>query len=290
MNGCNNTFIEHNNVLEKPLKIPLITLSSDFGPGNIGCGAMEAVVYEIAPQARVVHLCHSIRGFDVKEGARMLEGVAKLPQGFHVCVVDPGVGTERKGIAIQTKRGDVLIGPDNGLLRPAAEFLGGIVQTVELTNPEYYHHPVSPIFHGRDIFAPVAAHLANAVPLENFGPTLESKILIPSPYPEAVWAGAKTNCKVIHINERGSLFLNIRSDELSQKLNFGNGVEIYFGMKQLDVAYQPSFGMVDVGDPLLLPDDFGRVELAINQGNFAFTFGVKRGDVMTLRRKEERLL
>lgn len=264
---------------------PLITLSSDFGPGNIGCGAMEAVIYGICPSAKIVHLCHTIPGFDIKDGARMLEGVAKIPKGFHICVVDPGVGTKRKGILIQTKRGDILLGPDNGVLRPAAEFLGGIIGVFELAEKKYQSKVVSPIFHGRDIFATAAAHLANGISPESFGPRLDVKTLVNAPYQEARWEGDRMECEVIHINENGSLFLNIREEEFEKKLKIGEELEINFGSKKISLPYQKTFGEVPAGKPVLLNDDFGRVELAINQGNFAFTFDVKRGEKLMVRRK-----
>lgn len=277
---------------------PLITLSSDFGPGNIGCGAMEAIIYEICPEAKVVHLCHAIQGYNIKEGARSLEGVQKLPVGFHVCVVDPGVGTKRRGIAIQTKRGDFLIGPDNGLLRPATEFLGGVSQVFELTNERYQRKPVSPIFHGRDVFAPAAAYLASGVNPEEFGAPVNPKELVGPPYPEAKWNGDEINCEVIHINENGSCFLNVRSEEFSKSLEWGECVEIlpfpvpagappnsWRAGRHLLVSFCKTFGDVAKGEPIILEDDFGRVELGLNQGNFAFTFQVKRGQALIIKKE-----
>ncbi|MBI4125819.1 MAG: SAM-dependent chlorinase/fluorinase [Deltaproteobacteria bacterium] len=265
----------------------LITLSSDFGPGNIGCGAMEAVIYEICPESKVVHLCHAIEPFNVKEGAKMLEGVAKLPVGFHVGVVDPGVGTLRKGIAIQTKRGDFLIGPDSGLLRPASEFLGGISAAYELANERYRRNPVSPIFHGRDIFAPAAAYLAKGIKPEDLGPKLNPDQLAPAPYPEARWAGDQIECQVIHINENGSLFLNLHAEELSKQAQEGHTIDLKVtpGARHLVLSFCRTFGEVAAGEALILKDDFGRVEVAINQGDFASKFHIRRGDRLTLRRK-----
>lgn len=264
----------------------LITLSSDFGSGNIGCGAMEAVIYSICPEARVVHLCHTIEPFNIKEGARMLEGVATLPVGFHVGVVDPGVGTKRKGVAIQTKRGDFLIGPDNGLLRPAAGFLGGVAAVFELTNEQYRRKPVSPIFHGRDIFAPAAAYLAKGIDPKELGPRLDPKMLIPPPYPEARWNGDTLECEVIHINENGSLFLNLRAEEMAKEAKAGDKIELAvpYSARHPVVLYAETFGDVPVGEAVILNDDFGRVEVAVNQDNFALKFGIKRGDKLILRR------
>lgn len=270
------------------MNIKLITLSSDFGPGNIGCGAMEAVCLEIYPEVRVVHLCHTIEAFNIKEGAKMLEGVYKLPIGFHVGVVDPGVGTLRRGIAIQTRRGDFLLGPDNGLLRPAAEFLGGIVNVFELVNERYRRHPVSPIFHGRDIFAPAAAYLAKGIKPEELGPKLDPAKLAHTPYPEACWQGDQIECEVIHINENGSLFLNIRAEEISKGAKEGDKIELQMtpGARHQVLSFCRTFGEVPIGQSLILKDDFGRVEVAINQGNFAKHYKVKRGDSLIIRRTD----
>lgn len=260
-------------------------MSSDFGPGNIGCGAMEAVIFEICPEAKVIHFCHAIPGFDIKDGAKMLEGVAKIPKGIHVCVVDPGVGTKRRGVILETKRGDFLVGPDNGVLVTAADFLGGIVASYSLANEKYQRHPVSPIFHGRDIFAPAAGHLAKGVAPEQFGPQLDLKDLVPAPYPEAKWESNEIKCEVIHINEQGSLFLNIRAEEFLKKLEFGDLARLHLRDEKINLKVKKVFGEIPKGEALILPDDFGRVEVAINQGNFAFTFDVKRGERLSVMKE-----
>ena len=141
----------------------IITLTSDFGAQSQGVGIMEGVALEINPDAHVIHLMHGLPGFDISYAARTIETINYLPIGYHVCVVDPGVGTKRKPIIIQTGRGDFLVGPDNGVLLPGTRFLGGIRKIVEITNEKYMRKPVSPIFHGRDIFTPAAAYLSKGV-------------------------------------------------------------------------------------------------------------------------------
>ncbi len=126
----------------------IITLTSDFGVQSQGVGIMEAVAVDINPDARVIHLMHGLPDFDLFYAARTMETLNYIPIGFHVCVVDPGVGTKRKPIIIKTVRGDFLIGPDNGVLIPATRFLRGIKKVVEITNEKYMKKPVSPIFHG----------------------------------------------------------------------------------------------------------------------------------------------
>ena len=163
-----------------------ITLTSDFGVQSQGIGIMEGVALEINPDAKVIHLMHGLPDFDLNYAARTMETVKYLPIGYHVCVVDPGVGTKRKPIIVETKRGDFLIGPDNGVLLPATRFLGGIKKAVEITNKKYMKHPVSPIFHGRDIFTPAAAYLSKGVKMEAFGKKVSTKHLVKAPYEEAV--------------------------------------------------------------------------------------------------------
>ena len=147
---------------------PFITLTSDFGAQSQGVGIMESVAREINPDAHVIHLMHGLPDFNLFYAARTMEAICYIPVGHHVCVVDPGVGTSRKPIIIETGRGDFLIGPDNGVLIPATGFLGGIKRAVEITNERYMGKPVSPVFHGRDIFTPAAAYLSKGISIEEF--------------------------------------------------------------------------------------------------------------------------
>ena len=140
---------------------PLISFLTDFGLRDPSAAIMRGVVLGIVPDARIVDISHEVHKFAIRDGALLLWcALPYLPVGFHVAVVDPGVGTSRRPLAILTGRGDVLIGPDNGLLIPAAERLGGIVEPRELQNPAYRLPVVTSTFHGRDVFAPAAAHLA----------------------------------------------------------------------------------------------------------------------------------
>src|SRR3989338_1644081 len=191
------------------MKQPLITLTSDFGVQSQGIGIMEGVIFEINPDAKVIHLMHGLPDFNLSYAARALETANYLPVGCHVCVVDPGVGTKRKPIIIETKRGDFLIGPDNGVLIPATRFLGGIKKAVEITNRKYMRHPVSPIFHGRYIFSPAAAYLSKGIKIEEFGKILNPGNLVKAPYEEAEIKENEINALVISINKFGSIPLNV---------------------------------------------------------------------------------
>jgi len=139
----------------------IITLSSDFGVQSQGVGIMEGVALDINPDAKIIHLMHGLPDFNISYAARTLETVNYLSVGFHVMVVDPGVGTKRKPIIIETGRGDFLIGPDNGVLIPATRFLGGIKKVVEITNKKYMRKPISPnSFSG---ISPIPSQIKNII-------------------------------------------------------------------------------------------------------------------------------
>lgn len=261
----------------------LITLTSDFGKQTQGIGNMEAVVYSINPEAKVIHLMHGIPAFDISIAARTMETVYYMPVGYHVCVVDPGVGTKRRGIIIKTKRGDYFIGPDNGCLMTAPRLLGGIDKAVEISNEKYMIKPISPIFHGRHVFAPVAAHLSLGVPIEDFGKELNPESLIRAPYEEAKVKNGKIEATVINTNHFGSLHLNILHEEMDKLgLKFGDKVSISFGGKKLAVTFVKTFGEVPKGQPLIMKDDYRRVEVALNMGSFSGKYGVKVGDEVVI--------
>ncbi|MBI2068476.1 MAG: SAM-dependent chlorinase/fluorinase [Deltaproteobacteria bacterium] len=265
--------------------MPLITLSSDFEKQSYGCGAMEGVIYEVNPEARVIHQMHGIERFSLLQGARTMETLVTMPVGYHVCVVDPGVGTKRRGIAIQVARGDILVGPDNGVLIPATRILGGIIKTHELTNPRYQRKPVSPIFHGRDLFAMAAAYLSKGVPLSDFGQQIPEKELTQAPYKDAFIKGNRIEAIVIHINRFGTLFLNILQKTWDQfDLPLGGKILIRSGKKSLRMTHVQTFGDVPAGSACIIKDDYTRVEAAINQGSFVKKFPVRLGDTVTLQK------
>lgn len=246
---------------------------------------MEGVILDIVPDVNIVHLMHGLPDFDIFSASRTMETVRFLPIGCHVCVVDPGVGTKRKAIIIKTKRGDYLIGPDNGVLISAANILGGCEKVVEISNLKYMRQPVSPIFHGRDVFAPAAAYIAKGTVIEKFGKKLEFKELIKAPYAEAVFKKDSIETQVIHINKYGSLHFNISHsvwDEFSVKKN--RMVVLNFKNKKIKLPFVEVFGEVGIGKPLILKDDYMRVEAAINMGNFSKTHNIQVGDKCIIKK------
>jgi len=268
------------------MKKQIITLTSDFGVQSQGVGIMEGVALEINPEAHVIHLMHGLPDFDLFYAARTMETINYMPVGFHVCVVDPGVGTKRKPIIIETGRGDFLIGPDNGVLIPATRFLGGIKKIVEITNGKYMNQPVSPIFHGRDIFTPAAAYLSKGVKIEEFGNKISKGDLVKAPYEEAINKENQINAKIISINKFGSLHLNIMYEVWDKfDVKNTNNVELNFNNKNINVPFVTTFGDVSKGEGLIMKDDYGRVEIALNQDSFTEKYGVKIGDDMVIIKK-----
>jgi len=269
------------------MKRPIITLTSDFGVQSQGVGIMEGVATEINPEVHVIHLMHGLPSFNLSYAARTMETLNYMPVGYHVCVVDPGVGTKRKPIIIKTGRGDFLIGPDNGVLIPATRFLKSIKNVVEITNKKYMKKPVSPIFHGRDIFTPAAAYLSKGVRIEEFGKKLYPKNLAKAPYEEAIIKKDQSiHAKIISINKFGSVHLNIMHetwDKFDVKIN--DLLDLFFDDEELEAPFVITFGNVNKGDPLIIKDDYGRIEVSLNQSSFAKNHEVKIGDSFVIEKK-----
>ena len=187
---------------------PFVSLLSDFGSRDPSAGIMRAVVLGIAPEANVVDLSHDVAKYQVRDGALLLWCAAPyLPVGSHVAVVDPGVGTERRPIAVRVHRGDVLIGPDNGLLLPAAERLGGVVDALLLASTAHRLPVVSSSFHGRDIFAPAAAHLATGVPSRRWARNSRSTAWCACRGPHRRSARGRSAATILYVDTFGNLKL-----------------------------------------------------------------------------------
>lgn len=267
------------------MKKPFISLTSDFGVGSQGIGIMHAVALDICPEAEIIDLRHGLPGFDVTEGAWTLESIQYLPVGCHVCVVDPGVGTSRRGIIIKTGRGDYLIGPDNGVLVPAAErILGGIEKAVEIKNQKYMRKPVSPVFHGRDVFTPAAAWLCKGIDISEFGPEIKPENLVKAPYGEAEVKPGYVSGEIIHVNHFGSIFVNVgQKDFRKSGIKYKDDVLIETKNRKIRTKFLKTFGEVPKGKPVMFPDDYGRIEIAINMGNFSERFAVNLKDKILIR-------
>lgn len=256
---------------------PYVTFLTDFG--DTAPATCRGVIWSIVPDARINDLTHGTRNFSIRDGAFLLwSTVPYQPVGVHLAVVDPGVGTERRAIALEVARGDRLVGPDNGLLMPAADRLGGIVSAHELTNRALWREAVSHTFHGRDIFAPVAAHLAGGTPISEVGNRLEPPQLVPLAFPEAVQRGNGLATSVLFVDSFGNSRLAGGPTDLAAlrgRLDPGDRFTISVGDRRTTVGWQPTFGAVPPGTPILYEDaDYDGLAIGVNQGSAADLLGL----------------
>jgi hypothetical protein len=245
----------------------------------------------IAPDAQIVDIAHGVRKYAIRDGAYLLWcALPYLPIGTHVAVVDPGVGTERMPIGIWTGRGDVLVGPDNGLLIPAAERLGGAIEARHLENRALMLPATSSTFHGRDIFSPVAAHLAAGTPFETVGPTIAVDSLVDLRFPAPIIGDGTLETSIVYIDSFGNVRLAGEPADLVQAvgdLDEGRPLSIEFesaaGPTSVQATWEATFGRTPVGATLVYQDSFGQLALADNQGDIAGRLNLVWDQRATLR-------
>ncbi|WP_117666960.1 S-adenosyl-L-methionine hydrolase [Micromonospora sp. MW-13] len=252
-----------------------ISLTTDYGLADGFVAACHGVIGRLAPAARVIDVTHLVPPADVRRGAAVLaQTVPYLPVGVHVAVVDPGVGTARRGIALATP-GGLLVGPDNGLLLDAATTLGGVTSAVELTNPHWLAPEVSRTFHGRDVFAPVAARLALGAPLAGAGPAVDPAGLVRLPEPVVRSGDGGLTAEVLTVDHFGNVQLAAPGGLLAAL------------PARLRVAGRPAthgrtFGDAPPGELVVHVDSAGRVAVAVNGGRAADVLAVGPGDLVSV--------
>lgn len=261
---------------------PVITFATDFGPA--APAVCRGVMYRIAPDALIIDINHQIPRFSIRDGAATLVfALPYMPIGVHVAVVDPGVGTVRRGVAIRVARGDVLVGPDNGLLIPAAERLGGISAAHALENRDLMLPVVTSSFHGRDVFAPIAAHLAMGTPIEAVGPAVEIASLVSLELLRPRISPGALDSQIVHIMVFGNVTFAGTTADLEAAIGPlfpGRPVTVEFpahdGHRAVteSTVWEKTFGQVPVGASLLMEDSEGHLSLADNQGNAAERLGL----------------
>lgn len=276
---------------------PIVSMLSDWGQRDPSAAICRGVVLGIAPDALIVDLTHSITKYNIRHGALMLwSALPFLPIGAHMAVIDPGVGTERRPIAIETVRGDYLIGPDNGLLLPGADRLGGIARVHEIDNVQYRLPVLSSTFHGRDLFAPTAAHLALGVPLEMIGPPIDPQDLVDIDWPRVVVRDGELESTVIYCDTFGNAKLaGLTADLLDAipGLQYGAELEIAFrgvARPAVRLRWVPTFGDVGLGHHLLFEDSYGRLSIGQNQGSAAMSLQLPEGTRLAISRPQRPLL
>jgi len=255
----------------------IITLITDFGTRDYFVASMKGVILSINPRAVIVDITHEVPKYEVGRAAFILWKAYKwFPRGMvHVAVVDPGVGTSRRPIVIETKN-YFFVGPDNGVLSLAAEE-DGVVGVYEI---EVEGEGVSSTFHGRDVFAPVAAMLSLGLKQR----LRQVQEYVRMPYEVARVRGDELIASVVYVDDFGNVYTNANRGHIEELANYGDCVEVVVKGRSIRMRYLPSYGYADRGVELILVNSEGHVELAVNQGSFASRYGVSVGDLVTIRR------
>ena len=258
-----------------------ITLLTDYGLHDEFVGVLHGVIRRIAPDEPIVDLTHGVPRHGVREGALALRNALPYTApGVHVAVVDPQVGTERRAVALRCAEEErVLVGPDNGLLSLAWERFGGVVEAVDVSRSPHRLEPISATFHGRDLFAPVAAHLAAGAAFADAGDPLDPAELQSIELPEARRDGDALVTHAIGIDTYGNVALNVgHAEALAAGIKLGGAVDVN-GRGGLVVQ---TFADVRPDELLLYEDAWGSLALAVNRGDAAALLGLKRDDEVRL--------
>ncbi len=247
-----------------------VVFLSDFGLTDDFVGTCHGVLKRIAPDAQIIDLTHGIPPQAVLQGALVLASTLEyMPVGVHLAVVDPGVGGPRRPLALRDRDGRVFVGPDNGLLLPAAS-KAGIEAAHELANPAYALPSISRTFHGRDLFAPAAAHLATGVPIEDLGPPLdpESLVALDLPTPEITDGAAVAT--LLYVDSFGNIVLNLTRDDVARiGIVSGSRVELDVAGERYYAVMARTFADARPGDVILYEDSYRNMSIAISRGSAA---------------------
>lgn len=262
-----------------------ISFLSDYGTRDEFVGIVKGVIADLAPHAKVIDLTHEIAPFDVRAGSLALARcISYVPSGIVLAVVDPGVGTARRGVAVSVGGGrGVLIGPDNGLLSMGTALAGGADAAVVLNNPRFHLEAPGTTFAGRDIFAPVAAHLCNGVPFDELGEAIDPNLLLPGVVPLPRNEGDEVVAEVTWVDRYGNCQLNVGPDEVS---SLGDRVSVVFTSPTGERTTRAA-GIVnnfaEIGGGIgLVVDSFGMLAICIDRGSAADELSIAAGDAVRL--------
>ena len=255
-----------------------LSFLTDYGLEDGFVAACHGVAARIAPHATIIDVTHLVPPGDIRRGAAVLaQTVPFLPPAVHVAVVDPGVGTDRRGVAVQAG-GSVFVGPDNGLLSWAVASSGGAARAYHLTNRELWLQQVAATFHGRDIFMPVAAHLATDAEPGAAGEEIDVGDLVTLPAPERAVRDSAAEGEVLTVDRFGNVQLTITSsDAAAIGIRPGDAVVLQLGRRRLTVPYRDMFGAVAAGQLVAYADSAGLVSIAVNGGDAAQRLGLPPG-------------
>jgi S-adenosylmethionine hydrolase len=265
-----------------------VTLLTDYGTADEFAGVLHGVIARAAPGARVIDITHGIPPQDVLRGALTLAATLPfMPAGVHVAVVDPGVGGPRRAAALRLAEEErVLVGPDNGLLGLAAERFGGVAEAVEISASPFRLEPVSATFHGRDVFAPVAARLAAGAALREAGVPLDAAALVRLEPPRPRVSAGRLAATVAGADTFGNVeLLAARADLDAAGLRPGAAIAVEAGGRAVPATVARTFADVARGAALVYEDAVGAITVAVNGGSAAALLGVGRGDEVVVRRE-----
>ena len=263
-----------------------ISFLTDYGTVDEFVGVMKAVIADMAPHARITDLAHHVPAYDVRAGSMMLARcIQYVPRGIVIGVVDPGVGTQRKAIALEIAGGEgILLGPDNGLLAPAAGMVGGVERAVVLNNLALHLPAPGATFAGRDIFAPVAAHLCNGVPFDELGDVVDADLLTPGLVTLPQIGDTEIISEVTWVDHFGNCQLNVGLEDVQNLLSGGS---MYLSLVVHGVARSATitstFALIPTGGIGLVIDSYGMLAIAKDQDSAARDVGVGVGDQVILR-------
>lgn len=261
-----------------------VVMMTDFGLVDDFVGVCHGVIVSRAPGAQVIHLTHGIDPQNVAQGALVLRNTLQfMPVGVHFAVVDPGVGTKRRAIVVECVDGRTFVGPDNGLLSLAIKRAGGATRAVSIENKSHMLLPVAATFHGRDIFAPAAGHVANNGDIEELGPSFDVTEIVQLELsePQAIEGGLIG--AIWHVDRFGNSALNISEEQLQAAIGQTDRVELSFRNESVYASVGRTFATVADGDLLLYIDSYGSVSIAMNKGDVTQIFRLRIGDEVTIR-------
>ncbi|HEX2575726.1 MAG TPA: SAM-dependent chlorinase/fluorinase [Aquihabitans sp.] len=258
-----------------------VSFLSDYGTVDEFVGVVHSVIHQLAPGTRVIDVGHQVPPHDVRAGGLALARAAQyLAPGVVLAVVDPGVGTARRAVAIEVGDGEaVFVGPDNGLLAPAVAMVGGATRAVELTEARYQLAAPGPTFAGRDVFGPAAAHLCAGVPLTDLGPEVDTAGLVPGIMPITRQEGELLYAEVLWTDRYGNLQLNVDPDEIE---HHGDRIELRFDGRVRTGVRHGTYAEVPTGEVGLVVDSYGLVSIAIDRASAAAELGIGTGDEVVL--------
>ncbi|HWN20933.1 MAG TPA: SAM-dependent chlorinase/fluorinase [Gaiellaceae bacterium] len=260
-----------------------VSFLSDFGLQDDFVGTCHGVIKRIAPEAEIIDVTHGIPAQQILQGALVLASTLPyMPVGVHLAVVDPGVGSQRRALAIRDEEGRCFVGPDNGLLVPAAE-RAGIAAVHEIANPDYALASVSRTFHGRDIFAPAAGHLANGLTIEELGPPFGSDALVRLDLPEPNLGQSRIGATILYVDSFGNIALNLTREDVTQiGIAPGTQIELELAGERVYAVAARTFADARAGDIILYEDSYGNMSIAISGGDAAQMLHARAGQPLRI--------